>query len=70
MILSVSDLTSLMGARHASPHDLLGMHNCSYQKKRGLVVRVVLQDAAECAVVDPAKQERWPMERLDEAGAF
>jgi 1,4-alpha-glucan branching enzyme len=46
------------------------MHPCTHQKKRGLVIRVVLQDAAECELIDRAKSERWPMEQLDAAGAY
>ncbi|MEZ5413797.1 MAG: 1,4-alpha-glucan branching protein GlgB [Opitutaceae bacterium] len=70
MIISETELQSLLQARHAAPHGLLGMHAASQGKQRGLVVRVFLQDAAACTLVDLTRGESHPMEQLAPEGFF
>lgn len=70
MIISRSELNSLLHAKEVSPHAALGMHACTYRKKKGTVVRALLADARSCAVVDMGSGDIWPMEKLDEAGFF
>ncbi|MCF7761629.1 MAG: 1,4-alpha-glucan branching protein GlgB, partial [Cephaloticoccus sp.] len=70
MIIAPKDLAALLGARHPAPHSLLGMHGCSHDKKRGLVVRTLLRDAARCEVIDPAKSETWVMNQHAPEGFF
>jgi 1,4-alpha-glucan branching enzyme len=70
MILSPTELGSLLEARHRSPHQLLGMHPLG--DGSGVVVRVLVQDAAEvevCPVHDTSKP-RFKLRRLDESGFF
>ncbi len=70
MLVPATELDLLINARHAAPHAVLGMHGCTWQRQRALVVRAFLGDAAACTVVDPIKGESWPMERLAPEGFF
>lgn len=70
MIISPTDLSALLGARHATPHAILGMHGTSHDKQRGLVVRALLSNASICEVVDLVKGDRWEMTPLASEGFF
>ncbi|MCC6416600.1 MAG: 1,4-alpha-glucan branching protein GlgB [Opitutaceae bacterium] len=70
MIISESELTSLLEARHATPHDLLGLHYSNASGKRGLVARALLRDAATCELVELGRGEAHVMERLAPEGLF
>ena len=70
MILSKPDLASLLQARHASPHAVLGMHPHTRGRSKGVVVRALLRGAVEAAVIDPAGDGRWPMTLLAPEGFF
>ncbi len=70
MILSQSDLDSLLNAEHALPHDVLGMHPLVRNRTRGLLVRAFIRGAESCAVVELATGTLFPMEQLASAGLF
>ena len=70
MILAKPEFHALLHATHASPHSALGMHPHQRGRSSGVVVRAFLRDAAECAVVDPATGDAWPMKRLADEGFF
>jgi 1,4-alpha-glucan branching enzyme len=70
VILSQSDLVSLLGAQHASPHSVLGMHPITRKGSAGVVVRAMVSGAETCAVVDLADGEAKPMTRLAPQGLF
>ncbi|MBS0662291.1 MAG: 1,4-alpha-glucan branching protein GlgB [Verrucomicrobia bacterium] len=46
------------------------MHPHTRGKGAGVVVRAFVRGAAECAVVDPATADAWPMKRLADEGFF
>ncbi len=69
-MLSPTDLSALLHATHTSPHSVLGMHPVTKGSSRGVVVRAFLRQAAECAVVDHATDERWPMTRIADDGVY
>lgn len=70
MVISKTELDSILQARCALPHDFLGMHKC----KGGLVVRAYLPDAKTCQLVDLRDESniasRKTMKRLDDSGFF
>ncbi len=68
MILSKSELESIVNARCGRPHDFLGLRKC----KGGLVARAYIQDAKTCALIDARTPdaEPIPLERLDKSGLF
>jgi len=70
VIISKSELTTFIEARHATPHDLLGMHPLTHGRSQGVVVRAFLREADGCYVVDVATGEAWPMKRLAGHGFF
>ncbi len=70
MIISPLELNALLHAQAAQPHDLLGMHPCTQKKKKGVVVRGIIQNAKECVVRRRDRAQSWPMTRLHEAGVF
>ncbi|MEO6569436.1 MAG: hypothetical protein ABIO94_11790, partial [Opitutaceae bacterium] len=70
VILSQSDLVSLLGAQHASPHSVLGMHPVTRKGVAGVVVRALVSGAETCAVVDLSDDEVKPMTRLAPQGLF
>lgn len=71
MIISDGELQSFLSARHATPHDRLGMHQVVADKKIiGIVARAYLQDALHCSVEDVSTGDLLPMERLDDSGFF
>jgi 1,4-alpha-glucan branching enzyme len=71
MIISHEELEKFLGAKHAHPHDRLGMHPVIRgEKVVGIVARAYLRDAKECCVVDGATGEKYPMVQLDGSGFF
>ena len=66
VIISQTDLTALLEAKHAAPHAVLGMHPATYRRSEGVVVRAFLRDATECEVVDIEVQPRrsFPLKRM------
>ena len=70
MIISPLELNSLLHAKVATPHDLLGMHLCTQKNKRGVVVRSIIQNAEKCSVRSREGDQSWAMTRLHEAGVF
>jgi 1,4-alpha-glucan branching enzyme len=70
MILTPDELRSLVEFRHATPHELLGMHPLGGGS--GVVVRALVPDAAQIEV-QPAHEKKLPafkLKRLHEAGLF
>lgn len=59
MIISKADLASLLQAKHASPHSVLGMHPLLRNRSQGVVVRAFVSGAKSCDVIEldaqPAK---------------
>ena len=70
VLLSKNDLHALLQARHASPHAVLGMHPTTKGRTAGVIVRALLRQAGQCAVVDVTSGEVWPMTSLAPAGLF
>jgi 1,4-alpha-glucan branching enzyme len=70
VILAKADLTSLLNARHATPHDHLGMHPHVRNRSKGVVVRALVSDAVKCTVVNLANGESFVMTRLAPEGLF
>ena len=70
MIISRLELNALLHAQAAQPHDVLGMHLCTQKKKKGVVVRCIIQNANECVVRSRDCAKYWPMIRLHKAGVF
>ncbi|HZP58971.1 MAG TPA: 1,4-alpha-glucan branching enzyme, partial [Opitutaceae bacterium] len=70
MILSKTELKAFLEAKHATPHDRLGMHPFTRGNSHGLVVRALLREAERCEVVDVGSGEAWPMTRLADEGFF
>jgi len=67
--LTPAEITSLVQAEHATPHDLLGMH--SLGEGLGQVVRTLRPDAAKIALVpDEGPTVRPTMNRIHPAGLF
>ena len=52
MILAKADLTSLINARHATPHDHLGMHPLTRNRSKVVVVSALVSDVVKCSVVN------------------
>jgi 1,4-alpha-glucan branching enzyme len=72
VIISPTDLQALLQATHSAPHAVLGMHPCTRQRSKGVVVRALLRGAVACDVIDldaPAPLA-WPMARLAPEGCF
>ncbi len=72
MILSEKELDSLIQARCGKPHDLLGMHPCTWKRKKGVVVRAFLHDADTCEVVflKEKSEDRHPLKKIHPSGLF
>ena len=52
MLLPRTALKALLAAKHASPHDFLGMHRHVHRRKKGVIVRAFVREAARCDVID------------------
>ena len=72
VIISQTDLTALLEAKHAAPHAVLGMHPATYRRSEGVVVRAFLREATECEVVEIEVQPRrsFPLKRIAPDGFF
>jgi len=72
VIISKTDLRSLLEAKHGSPHAVLGMHPFQAGQKAGLVARAFLEGATACKVVDlDAKpQKSFAMTKVADEGLF
>ena len=46
------------------------MHPRVHRRKKGVVVRAFIREAADCAVIDAASAAEWPMTRLASEGLF
>ena len=70
MILTLDELRSLVEFRHATPHELLGMHPLG--DRAGVVVRALVPDAARVEVqpVHEKKLPKFQLKRLHETGLF
>src|SRR6059036_1023943 len=70
MLLTQDELQSLIGVKHRSPHQLLGMHPLG--DGSGLVARAFLPHAAKVEIVPTheKKKPKFKLERLHEAGLF
>ncbi len=70
MILLTEELDSIIGARHRSPHELLGMHPVGTGK--GVVVRAYLQNIAEVEVVPVHElgNPSFKLQRIHGTGLF
>jgi 1,4-alpha-glucan branching enzyme len=70
VILPKAELASFLAAKHATPHDWLGMHPQLRGRSKGLVVRALVRGVASCEVVDLATEERFAMTRVAPEGFF
>ena len=76
--ISKADLKSLLDAKQSQPHDWLGMHPAKQGRGKGVVVRALVREAAECSVIDARDAAalmaggaaRWPMQQLAPEGFF
>jgi 1,4-alpha-glucan branching enzyme len=68
--LTQAEIDALLRARETQPHARLGMHPRLRGKTHGLVVRALVREAHECAVVDLARDRVHPMTRLADEGLF
>ena len=70
MILSPHELRSLVGLKHRSPHELLGMHPLGDES--GIVVRAFVPDAVEVEIqpVHAKDQPALKLKRVHDAGLF
>ncbi|HMO65043.1 MAG TPA: 1,4-alpha-glucan branching protein GlgB, partial [Verrucomicrobiota bacterium] len=70
MLLTAAELEALIGARHATPHELLGMHPLG--GRAGVVVRALLPgaEAVEAVPVHEKSRPRIPLARVHDAGLF
>jgi 1,4-alpha-glucan branching enzyme len=76
--ISKTELKSLLEAKQGQPHALLGMHPAKQGRDKGVVVRALVRDAAECAVIDARDGAAlmaggaacWPMQLLAPEGFF
>jgi 1,4-alpha-glucan branching enzyme len=65
-----TELRSLLAARLATPHDVLGMHAHTHRGKAGMAVRAFVGGAAGCDVVEVETGEAWPMKLIAPQGIF
>ncbi|MDR1232742.1 MAG: 1,4-alpha-glucan branching protein GlgB [Puniceicoccales bacterium] len=71
MIISPEELDEFLCAKHALPHDRLGMHPVTKNSTViGIVVRAYLQNTEKCTVVDISTNEKFDMSRLSDSGFF
>jgi len=70
VLLPKTDFHTLLQARHSSPHAVLGMHPHKQGRSAGVVVRALLREAGDCAVVDVTSGEAWPMAAISPEGLF
>lgn len=73
VIISKSELQSILQARNGHPHSLLGLHPCQLdEKKSGLVARTFVHGAETCEIVRLGKEpeKRYPLEKLHDDGFF
>lgn len=72
MIISKSELKSLLTARNSNPHTFLGLHPCQVDGKPGLVARAFVRDAITCEFVrsDSKPEKRFVLKKLDDSGFF
>lgn len=73
MILSSNEMDAIMQTRVKNPHQLLGMHSFDKTaKKKGVVVRAVLSNAAKVRVVPvhDAKKPSFDLKRLHPSGLY
>jgi 1,4-alpha-glucan branching enzyme len=70
MLLTQDELRSLVGLKHRSPHQLLGLHPLG--DGSGVVARAFVPDAAEMEIqpVQERKQPKLKLKRIHEAGVF
>src|SRR6187401_3135665 len=70
MLLTESELGSLIHATHRSPHTLLGMHPLG--DGSGVVVRAFLPDAKEVEIspTHEKKKSKIKLQKIHEAGIF
>lgn len=72
VIISNTELDSIVLARNSHPHSLLGLHSCEVGGKKVLVARAYLHDAVTCDVVrlGSKNEKRYPLDKLHESGLF
>jgi len=70
VIISPEELEALTSARHASPHDVLGLHQAVVDGETVLVARSFQPEALSCDIVDVKTDERFRLKRLCLEGVF
>jgi 1,4-alpha-glucan branching enzyme len=70
VILPPAELQALLQARHPTPHAVLGMHPHRRGRVQGLVVRALVRDAVDCAVVDVESGAVLAMGQVAPEGVF
>ena len=72
MIISNTELDSIILARNSHPHSSLGLHPCKVDGKSGLVARAYIHDAVTCEVVrlGSKNEKRYPLKKLHDSGFF
>jgi len=72
VIISPAELDSLVNARCANPHDVLGMHRAKVKGNPGVVVRAFLRGAQSCQLVayEETPERRFDMLRIEGTDLF
>ncbi|WP_221029037.1 1,4-alpha-glucan branching protein GlgB [Actomonas aquatica] len=70
MTLTPAQIDTLLTAKEAQPHSVLGLHLGKKGKSAGLVGRAFVKDAVSCELIDLEADKAIPMEQIDEAGLF
>ena len=70
MVISEDELLAFVKAKHACPHDRLGMHHYNANNKAQLVVRAYLPNADRCEIIDPQSNQIFKTEKLHQSGFF
>jgi len=70
VIITKDQINSLLQARLAEPHSLLGLHPVKAAGKAGLVARSFLQGAVACEIVNVKTRKSYPLECVGAEGLF
>jgi 1,4-alpha-glucan branching enzyme len=72
VLISKTDLSALLDAKHPSPHSVLGMHPVTHKRSKGVVARAMIEGATACELVelDAKSPKAHAMTRLAPEGVF
>jgi len=66
----MTDILQIVGASHADPHQILGMHEVTAGGEEKLFVRAFVPDAQRISVLDPNTYEKWHLEKIHADGFY